>query len=122
MKNIIKTLKIVGWYLFYLFAYVVTLMLLNYTKIFTYSKIVEFNYVCVALILLVLGILTGRACNKKGYMEGVKISGIIVGILLLLNIIFLRIFSIKIFLYYILIIFSFTIGCIMGINLKKTRS
>ncbi len=121
MKNIIKTFKKVGWYLTYLFLYVVILMLLNYTKLFTYSKLVKLNYIFVAIILLIFGISTGRTCEEKGYIEGIKVGSIIVSILLLLNIIFLRVFSIKTVLYYLLIIFSFTIGCIMGINIKKAK-
>ena len=120
MNKAKKLLKQVGWWLFYLFGYVVILMLLNYTKLFTYSTIIKINYICVGVILLIFGILTGRTCDKKGYIEGLKISSIIVLILLILNIIFLRVFSLKNFIYYILIIMSFTIGSIIGINLKKT--
>lgn len=121
MKNIKKLLKQTGWWLFFLFGYVVILMLLNYTRLFTYSTIVKFNYICVSIILLIFGILTGRKCDKKGYIEGIKLGSIISIALLILNIIFLRTFSLKIFLYYILIIISFTIGSIIGINLKKAK-
>lgn len=121
MKNLKKLLKQVGWWFFFLFGYVFILMFLNYTKLFTYYTIVKFNYICVSIILLIFGILTGRNCDKKGYIEGIKLGSIISIALLILNIIFLRTFTLKIFLYYLLIIISFTIGSIIGINLKKAK-
>ena len=121
MNKVKKLFKQAGWWILYLFGYVVILMLLNYTKLFTYSTLVKFNYICIALILLASGILAGRSCEKKAYIRGIELSGIIVLVLFLLNIIFIRSFNLKTFMYYLLIIVSFTIGSMIGINLKKTR-
>ncbi len=121
MDKIIKTFKRVGWWLFFLFGYVIILMLLNYTKIFTFSTIVKFNYVCVSLILFIFGFLTGKSCEKRAYIEGIKISGIIDIVLIILNITFIRIFNLKTLIYYLLIMISFTLGSMIGINLKKVK-
>ncbi len=119
MKKIKVYIRNYGIYLGILLLYVVLLSILNYTGALKLTTISKINFVFIALISLILGTINGKKASKKGYLEGLKLGGIIVLILLVMNIIFYRSFSLTTFLYYILIIISSTIGSMIGINLKR---
>ena len=104
-----------GFLLLYLFL----LTILNYTQMLKLSSIIKLNFVFISIVTFVFGILNGKNTEKKGYLEGLKLGSIISLSLFLLNLIFIRKFSLSIFIYYIVIIISTTFGSMLGINLKK---
>lgn len=110
--------KVLTWITSLVF-YILLLMVLNYTGILKFKMIIKFNFIIIAAITFIFGIFNGKKCPKKGYIEGLKQGGLIVLILTILNIIFIRKFSLNILIYYLIIIISSIIGCIIGINLKK---
>lgn len=119
MKNVKKYAKIsLIWFVF-LLLYLVILTLLNYFQVIKFNSISKINFVVTAIIVLILGILNGRNAQKKGYLEGLKLGGIIILILFLLNIILFRKFSLNTLIYYAIILVSSTISSMIGINLKK---
>ncbi len=99
-------------------VYLGILLSLAYTGALGLKGIFIINSIVMTIILLILGIRTGKKTSKKGYLEGLKVGGITVIILLLMNLIFYRSFSLVLFLYYLVLIASSTIGSILGINLK----
>lgn len=99
--------------------YIVVLSVLNYTGLISLASVVKINFIAVAVITLIFGILCGKKTSKKGYLEGIKMGSMIVLIIFLLNLIFYRTFSLYILLYYLVIIVSSTIGSMIGINLKR---
>lgn len=74
------------------------------------------------IIFLSTGIYIGRRSNKKGWIEGLKISSIIMLISILFVLILPSIkFSGSLFLYYLFIFITTIIGSMIGINFKKNK-
>ena len=83
------------------------------------NNIVKFLKIFIVVFSSFLtGIIRGYNSNSKGYINGLKISIIIIGILFGLSLL-LNEFNIKDIIYYIIIILSITFGAMVGINKKK---
>lgn len=67
------------------------------------------------------GFIVGKACEKKGWLEGLKYAGIIIVIFALLTLIFKLGFTINTLIYYLIIVISSTIGSMIGINMKDEK-
>ena len=93
-----------------------TSVIVAYRDILYYAKVPDFSTLGMAFIF---GIMNGKTSVKKGYIEGLKLGGLIILILMILNLIFYRKFSLNIFIYYLIIIASSTFGSVIGINLGK---
>lgn len=106
------------WTIFFI-IYLILLVILNYTQILKFNTITKINIVVIAIMTFLFGIHSGKQSEKKGYKEGLKQGLLIIGILLILNIIFIRKFSLSIFTYYLIILLSSIFGSMIGINLKK---
>ena len=69
------------------------------------------------LSLFIGGIIIGKNSKNKGWLEGLKYSGIVIIILILVSFILPNnSFDIKRILYYLVLIFIGTIGSMLGIN------
>ena len=69
---------------------------------------------------LIGSFILGKHSNKLGYIEGLKLGGIILLIFIIIsNLIFKNEFKIILFLYYIIILISSMLGSMIGINIKK---
>lgn len=119
MDKLKKYLKPVVLFLGTFVFYLLLLLLLNYTGVIKLGSIVKINFVVISVITLLLGVIEGKKTSKKGYLEGLKLGGIVVAILFLLNLLFYRTFNVYILLYYLVIVVSSTIGSMIGINLKR---
>jgi len=119
MQYLKKYGKIIIVWLLISIIYSITLTLLNYFQLFKFDTIIKINFIIVSFITFLLGILIGKNSSKKGYIEGLKIGSLIILILLLLNLIFIRNLNLYIFIYYLTLIASSTLGSMVGINLKK---
>lgn len=73
------------------------------------------------IVFIITGIYIGKNSSKKGWLEGLKISGIIIGIFLLLSLIFKYNFNIIQILYYLICTLMIVLGSIIGINFKKKK-
>lgn len=102
-----------------LFLYMMSICLLNYTGLLKLSTISKINYFIIALMFLLEGIKMGKKASKKGFLEGLKLGGITIFVLLILNLIFYRNFNLYCLMYYVLILASSTIGAMIGINLHR---
>ncbi len=76
------------------------------------------NASTMSMVLLFLGVKSGKKASKRGYLVGLKKSSIFISIILLINLLFYRSFDLILFSYYLVLISSGTIGSIIGINLK----
>lgn len=101
------------------FIYMLLICIMNYTGLLKLSTISKINFVVIALIFLIEGIKMGKKASKKGFLEGLKLGGITILVLLILNLIFYRNFNLYCLMYYILILASSTIGSMIGINLHR---
>lgn len=101
-----------------LVAYMLLASSIHFMGWCTLSSIGKINFVFVAILMFVGGIIAGKKTSKKGYLEGLKLGGITAAILFLLNIIFTRHIDLYVVLYYIVIVTSSLIGSMVGINLR----
>ena len=93
---------------------------LNYFNIIN-SKIVAIMQIMIILIAtFVGGYLMGKVSKQKGWIEGIKLGGIIIVILALFNYLGLqqKFLPIQI-IYYLILMISTTLGSMIGINRKK---
>lgn len=119
MNKVLKYVKKIGIWVLLFLIYFVVLTLLSYNGVFKMSTVGTINMVMCAIVMFVLGVKFGKKASKRGYLEGLKIGGIVALGLFLLNLIFYRVFNLYIFLYYLLTIASSTIGSMIGINTKR---
>lgn len=99
--------------------YILILGTFYYFGIFKYKSAVTVNFILMALLAFIFGIFTGKNANQKGYIEGMKKGGLSIALLILMNLLFYRHFSLSIALYYIIIVIGCTSGSMLGINLKR---
>lgn len=118
MDKVKKYLKRIGVLVGFALIYFVIMSLLAYTGILKLSTVNILNLIVFSVVTLMIGIGIGKKTSKKGYLEGLKYGGIFVLIMLLLNLIFYREFSLYTFLYYVILLASPTIGSMIGINMK----
>ena len=118
MKYLKSLLLFLG--LFLLLNIFVTI--LSFFDVFNEKSINVLKLLTLIITLIVTGINIGMKSKKKAYLEGLKLSGIIILLLTVINVILPIIdFSLSTFLYYLLIIFLITISSSIGINFKKEK-
>ena len=102
----------------------ILLSLLFLTIIYNYNLINQNTYKILKIIILLLNIfinsfILGTKTTNKGYLEGIKFSLIIISILLILTLLLNLSIKPRIILYYLIIIFTSTLGSMIGINKNK---
>ncbi len=117
---LINYLKNIGYVVLSILVSIFIITILNYFKILTGNSVKIFELIILFISLFILGLLTGRKANKKGYLEGIKIGSIMVVIILLLNlIVFKNKFTLLNILYYPLLILTSMIGSMVGITKRN---
>lgn len=111
--------KTIGIFLGILFMLSFVIAILNSLNII-YSKGSDIIIlVGMILTLFIIGLEYGKKAEKKGFLEGLKIGGSLIFILILINLIFYQTgCSIERFIYYAVLILSSTLGSMLGINKK----
>lgn len=72
------------------------------------------------LTLFIGGIYLGKKCEKKGWLEGIKIGFLIIFLFFLISYLGLdQAINLKVFIYYLLLIAVSMLGSMLGINKKK---
>lgn len=73
--------------------------------------------------LFIGGVYLGKHSSRKGWLEGLKLGGTIIIILFMINYLgFGYKLSLKIFIYYLILLLSITLGSMFGIrNIDKTN-
>lgn len=112
-------------YLKCLLTFIITLLiLLSITTILYYFDIINYNLVKYFKIITILlsafisGLIRGFNSMNKGYINGIKLSGIIIAIIFIFSLI-LKEFNLSDLLYYIIIILTTTFGAMVGISKKQ---
>ena len=106
--------------------FIILLTLNILISIFSYFEIINLNITKIFMIIsmllsgLISGIYLGLNSNNKGYLEGIKLSLIILIIFTFFNLL-LRNFNCITIIYYIIIILIISIGSMIGINKKKSK-
>lgn len=112
-------LKYVGYYAIFLIFLVFVSSLLNLIGVnssITNLIIFLFN----TISFFVFGYKSGKKASSKGYLEGLKVSGLFLLILLIINIFTSNnIFSLTTLIYYLVLLLSGVFGGSIGINKKE---
>lgn len=98
-------------------TFVITL--LNYFNLLSSNIANTLILILVIASILVGSFLLGKKSNKKGYLEGIKYSAILIFLLVIINLLFIKVFEIKSLVYFLIIIVSSTFGSMVGINKKR---
>ena len=77
--------------------------------------------IIVLLSLFINAYLLGKSSNKYGLVEGLKLGGIILIIMLILKITTNSSFDIRTIIYSIILLLTSSIGSIIGINKKENK-
>ena len=96
-------------------------------SIFYYYDIINNNIYNIMKLIIVIAtlfinaILLGKNTNKYGLVEGLKLGGIFIIIMIIIKAIFNSNFDIRFFIYSIIILLTTSVGSIIGINKKEIR-
>ncbi|MDO4963447.1 MAG: TIGR04086 family membrane protein [bacterium] len=119
-----KYLKKVGIsFLYFLISLLVLTLILT---IFSYYNIISYKISSIIKIIipiisfLISGFYIGTNSNSKGYLEGIKLGGIISFIMIIFNFLALNnSFKLKYLLFYLILIISSMVGSMIGVLKKK---
>lgn len=75
----------------------------------------------VLLILFINAFLLGKSSSKYGLVEGLKLGGIFLIVMIILKLITNSTFDIRTFIYSIIILLTTSVGAIIGINRKEKK-
>jgi putative membrane protein (TIGR04086 family) len=105
--------------IFMILSFLMTL--LSYFNIISYKLVNIFSIAIPIISMIVGGFMLGKRSHKKGWLCGIKISIIYLLIVMLFNLILIHPnYSIKMVIYYLIIVISACFGGMLGIN--KTKS
>lgn len=121
MDNVKNYLIAIGYFLLVVTVFAIILTIFNYYDIVTNKLFKVIKVLIPSLALFIGGYKVGNNANKKGYIEGIKLSLIVIAILFMFSYLgFNASFSISLILYYIILIISSMLGAMIGINKKIT--
>ena len=117
-------LKNIGKSLLYIFSIIIVstflITILNYFNIISAKIIAILKILIILISMFVGGYLIGKNSKQKGWLEGIKLSGIVIAVLILFKYLGLQDkFSGYHLIYYLILIISCTLGSMIGINRKK---
>lgn len=116
LKKILKAfLFTIGSILILTFIFTV----LNYFGIINNKIMMVFKIIIPIFSLALGGFILGKAANKRGYLEGLKLGFIITLLILIGNLIFKEHLVLKDFIFYLSLIISSMFGSMFGINRQK---
>ena len=81
------------------------------------------SYNIVILVIMIIscflgGFKIGKTSNKRGYINGLVLGSILVGILLLFSLFSKESINVSSFIYYLILIITCTVGSMLGIQKK----
>ena len=120
-KNIINILKSVLLVVILLFISSIIINLLYYFDIVNNNLIKYLKMFLSITSFFISGVYLGRKSDSKGYINGLKLSLIVVVISFLLSIIFNN-FKLTMIVYYLIITTCITFGSMIGISKKANYS
>ena len=122
MINLKNLLKYLGYYTIFIILLVFICSLLNLIGVnSTITNLIIFLFNILAFFFF--GFKNGKKATNKGYIAGLKISGLFLIILIIINIFTTRsFFNLTTIIYYLVLILSGTLGGMLGINKKEDQT
>lgn len=121
-----NNLKTYGLRLIYtIISLLLSLILL--TTLYYFNLISPTTYKVLKITIFLINIfisayILGKKAKTKGYLEGIKLSSIIIPLLFILTVLTNSPLKLRIIIYYLIIIFTALLGSMIGINRKKELS
>ena len=119
MKKLTNYLKLLGIVLGYILVISLLMSLIYYFSNISYKTISTIILIMILILFFILGFRNGKESKSKGYLAGLKIGLIFIGVMFIFNLIFIRSFKLPLLMYYLLLIMSSILGGMLGINRKK---
>lgn len=102
--------------------YAFLLGVINFFKAFEGSITSILLFLYMIIITFYMGYTSGKLAEKNGYLEGLKVGGILILLLILFNIIFFQSpFSLTRVFYYLILLAVSVASSVLGINKKKQK-
>lgn len=126
MRWNMNNLKTYGLRLIYtIISLLLSLILL--TTLYYFNLISPTTYKVLKITIFLINIfisayILGKKAKTKGYLEGIKLSSIIIPLLFILTVLTNSPLKLRIIIYYLIIIFTALLGSMIGINRKKELS
>lgn len=118
----IKYLKTLLYVTIGTFFFNLILTLLYYFNIIGANVNSYLKLIFMAIIMITGGLIIGLKADKKGWLEGIKIGGIVICLMFLVSYLgFDKSLNIKSIIYYVLLILSSMLGSVIGINKKSSQ-
>lgn len=118
-------LKKIGKVLLFTFISIIILgLLLNTLYYFDVISNNVYNIAKMGIVLVVLfinALLLGKNSNKYGLVEGLKLGGIFLFIMVILKFILNSSFDIRTLIYSIIVLLTTSVGAVVGINKKGVK-
>lgn len=115
IKNLMMS---IGYFLVSVILATLILTILNYFNILGSGIISILKFLIPEVSICIISYLLGKKAVKRGYLEGLKIGGIIVLIFLIISFI-TKTFNMRSLIYYLILILSASLCSMIGINRKK---
>ena len=116
------TLKLYFKSLLYLLVILLSLLLiiniLYYNDLISNNIVKYLKIISVIIATFISGFICGNNADNKGYIHGLKLSGIVI-IILFIPTLFFKEFKLLTVIYYLIITLSITVGSMVGINKKS---
>lgn len=121
--NYLKNLGIsIIYILSFMFGLTFIFTLLNYIGLLNNTAINIIKIIIPIVSMFIGGFIIGKKTGKKGWLEGLKLSLIFLVILTLFNYLGLKsTLSLKVIIYYLILIISTMFGSIVGVNKYKPQ-
>lgn len=119
MKSIKNILKSSLYMLIFFITLTLTITILNYLNIFNYKTMNIIKIIVPIISFCFGGFIIGKASNKNGWFEGIKLSSFISLILIIITLL-TKTFKLEYLIYLIILTTAGTFGSILGINKKNT--
>lgn len=102
--------------------YTFLLGVVNFLGAFEGTKTSILLLLYMAVITFYMGYTSGKLAEKNGYLEGLKVGGILILLLILFNLIFFQSpFSLTRVFYYLILLAISVASSVLGINKKKQK-
>ena len=119
MEDFFKKIKVPGKMLLLFLGIILLISIFNYFGLISSSVIVILDMLVLACFIFMIGFHFGKKREKQGFVAGIISGFISIGILFLLNLIFVRVrFNPAMLVYYGVLVLTSIMGSMWGINKK----
>ena len=122
MNYLIKYIKRLGWMFLSIIISLIVIVTLYYFNIISTNMFHILELIILLINVFISTFILGKQTQKKGYLEGIKYSLIIIFIFFILTLITREPLNIRMLLYYSIIIITSVLGSIIGISKTKENS